>query len=136
MGSSESGPEVAGGSADIRHRPPCGKKVSLMIGEPGSGEPGRRGPYARWPAAITSNPARCGLDGRAGPGLGRWPLAPAPAQARRLRWKPRFWGSVMNIAYYHASKFGNGAMVAGEFKKIMAARGVTVSVEHIRDANP
>jgi hypothetical protein len=42
----------------------------------------------------------------------------------------------MNIAYYHASKFGNGAMVAGEFKKIMAARGVTVSVEHIRDANP
>jgi hypothetical protein len=29
----------------------------------------------------------------------------------------------MNIAYYHASKFGNGAMVAEEFKKIMAARG-------------
>ena len=42
----------------------------------------------------------------------------------------------MNIAYYHASKFGNGAMVADEFKKIMAARGVTVSVQHIRDANP
>jgi len=42
----------------------------------------------------------------------------------------------MNIAYYHASKFGNGATVAGEFKKIMAARGVTVSVQHIRDANP
>lgn len=48
----------------------------------------------------------------------------------------RFWGPVMNIAYYHASKFGNGAMVAEEFKKIMAARGVTVSVQHIRDANP
>jgi hypothetical protein len=31
----------------------------------------------------------------------------------------------MNIAYYHASKFGNGALVAEEFKKIMAARGVT-----------
>src|SRR5260370_8710035 len=45
-------------------------------------------------------------------------------------------GGVMNIAYYHASKFGNGAMVAEEFKKIMAARGVTVSVQHIRDANP
>ena len=44
-------------------------------------------------------------------------------------------GAVMNIAYYHASKFGNGAMVAEEFKKIMAARGVTVSVQHIRDAN-
>jgi menaquinone-dependent protoporphyrinogen IX oxidase len=42
----------------------------------------------------------------------------------------------MNIAYYHASKFGNGAMVAEEFKKIMAARGITVSVQHIRDANP
>jgi hypothetical protein len=42
----------------------------------------------------------------------------------------------MNIAYYHASKFGNGAMVAEEFKKIMAARGVTVSVQHIREANP
>ena len=42
----------------------------------------------------------------------------------------------MNIAYYHASKFGNGAMVAEEFKRIMAARGVTVSVQHIRDANP
>ena len=42
----------------------------------------------------------------------------------------------MNIAYYHASKFGNGAMVADEFKKIMVARGITVSVQHIRDANP
>jgi hypothetical protein len=42
----------------------------------------------------------------------------------------------MNITYYHASKFGNGAMVAEEFRKIMAARGVTVSVQHIRDANP
>jgi hypothetical protein len=48
----------------------------------------------------------------------------------------RLWGPVMNIAYYHASKFGNGAMVAEEFRKIMAARGVTVSVQHIRDANP
>lgn len=42
----------------------------------------------------------------------------------------------MNIAYYHASKFGNGAMVAEEFKKIMAARGITVTVQHIRDADP
>ena len=42
----------------------------------------------------------------------------------------------MNIAYYHASKFGNGAMVAEEFRKIMAARGVTVSVHRVRDANP
>jgi hypothetical protein len=50
--------------------------------------------------------------------------------------EPNEVGGVMNIAYYHASKFGNGAMVAEEFKKIMAARGVTVSVQHIRDANP
>jgi len=42
----------------------------------------------------------------------------------------------MNIAYYHASKYGNGAAVAEEFKKIMAARGVAVSVQHIRDASP
>jgi len=42
----------------------------------------------------------------------------------------------MNIAYYHASKFGNGAIVADEFRKIMAARGVTVSIQHVRDANP
>src|SRR6266516_79846 len=48
----------------------------------------------------------------------------------------RFWRPVMNIAYYHASKFGNGAMVAAEFRRIMAARGVSVTVEHIRDANP
>jgi hypothetical protein len=27
-------------------------------------------------------------------------------------------------------------MVAEEFKKIMAARGITVSIQHIRDANP
>jgi menaquinone-dependent protoporphyrinogen IX oxidase len=42
----------------------------------------------------------------------------------------------MNIAYYHASQFGNGAAVAAEFKKVMAARGLTVEVRHIRDANP
>jgi hypothetical protein len=42
----------------------------------------------------------------------------------------------MNIVYLHASKFGNGALVAEEFKRIMASRDVTVSVQHIRDANP
>ncbi|HEX9063742.1 MAG TPA: hypothetical protein VF843_01465 [Streptosporangiaceae bacterium] len=42
----------------------------------------------------------------------------------------------MNIAYYHASKYGNGAAVAEEFKKVMAARGLPVDVRHIRDANP
>jgi hypothetical protein len=42
----------------------------------------------------------------------------------------------MKIEYFHASKFGNGAMVAEEFKKLMAAKGVTVNVHHIRDARP
>lgn len=39
----------------------------------------------------------------------------------------------MKIEYLHASKFGNGAMVAEEFNKQMAARGVAVDVHHIRD---
>jgi len=42
----------------------------------------------------------------------------------------------MKIEYLHASKYGNGAMVAEEFSKQMAARGVTVDVHHIRDARP
>jgi multimeric flavodoxin WrbA len=42
----------------------------------------------------------------------------------------------MNIEYYHASKYGNGAKVAEEFKNQMAAKGVTVNVHHIRDARP
>jgi sulfite reductase alpha subunit-like flavoprotein len=42
----------------------------------------------------------------------------------------------MRIAYYHASKFGNGAQVAEEFSKMMAAKGVTVTTNHIRDADP
>lgn len=42
----------------------------------------------------------------------------------------------MKIEYFHASKFGNGAMVAEEFKKLMAAKGVTVTVQHIRNARP
>ena len=42
----------------------------------------------------------------------------------------------MRIEYFHASKYGNGAMVAEEFKKQMAAQGVTVNVHHIRDARP
>ena len=37
----------------------------------------------------------------------------------------------MKIEYLHASKYGNGAMVAEEFTKQMAARAVTVDVHHI-----
>jgi len=42
----------------------------------------------------------------------------------------------MKIEYFHASHYGNGAMVAEEFKKHMAEKGVTVNVHHIRDAKP
>lgn len=42
----------------------------------------------------------------------------------------------MNVEYFHASKFGNGARVAQEFKRLMATRGVVVNVHHIRDARP
>lgn len=42
----------------------------------------------------------------------------------------------MRIEYYHASEYGNGAKVAEEFKRIMATKGVTVNVHHVRDAKP
>lgn len=42
----------------------------------------------------------------------------------------------MRIEYFHASKFGNGAAVAEEFRKSMTARGVTVNVHHVREADP
>ena len=42
----------------------------------------------------------------------------------------------MIIEYFHASKFGNGAQVAEEFKKAMAARKVAVNVHHVREAKP
>ena len=42
----------------------------------------------------------------------------------------------MMIEYYHASKFGNGAKVAEEFKKQMAAKGILVNVHHVRNAKP
>ncbi len=42
----------------------------------------------------------------------------------------------MRIGYYHASRFGNGVQVAEEFKKDMAAKGVTVDVHHIDEVRP
>ena len=42
----------------------------------------------------------------------------------------------MRIEYLHASKYGNGVMVAEEFSQQMAARGVTVDVHHIREVRP
>ena len=42
----------------------------------------------------------------------------------------------MKIEYLHASKFGNGAIVAAEFEKLMATKGVSVEVHHIREVSP
>jgi hypothetical protein len=42
----------------------------------------------------------------------------------------------MKIEYLHASKFGNGAMVAEEFKQQMATQGAVVDVHHIREVAP
>ena len=42
----------------------------------------------------------------------------------------------MKIEYLHASKFGNGATVAEEFKERMAASGVAVDVHHIHEVEP
>ncbi len=42
----------------------------------------------------------------------------------------------MKIEYLHASKYGNGAMVAEEFSKQMVAKGVTVDVHHITAVSP
>jgi menaquinone-dependent protoporphyrinogen IX oxidase len=43
---------------------------------------------------------------------------------------------IMNIEYFHASKYGNGVLVAEEFKKQMAAKGIAVNIHHIRNAKP
>ncbi|MDD5190229.1 MAG: hypothetical protein PHE50_04205 [Dehalococcoidales bacterium] len=42
----------------------------------------------------------------------------------------------MVIEYFHASKYGNGAAVAAEFKRCLTADGINVNVHHIRDAKP
>jgi hypothetical protein len=42
----------------------------------------------------------------------------------------------MKIEYFHASKYGNGAQVAEEFKNRMAAKEVAVNVHHIKEARP
>lgn len=42
----------------------------------------------------------------------------------------------MKIEYYTASRFGNGVIVAEEFRKAMRNHGVDVAVHHIRDVDP
>ena len=59
-------------------------------------------------------------------------ITPTPVTSK----PKRFGGFAMKIEYLHASKYGNGATVAVEFKRQMAARGVVVAVHHIRDQKP
>ena len=42
----------------------------------------------------------------------------------------------MKVEYLHASKYGDGAKVAAEFKREMALNGVVVDVHHIRSIRP
>ena len=42
----------------------------------------------------------------------------------------------MRIEYLHASKFGNGGMIATCFKEHMTVKGVAVDVHHIREVDP
>jgi hypothetical protein len=42
----------------------------------------------------------------------------------------------MNIEYIHASTYGNGVIVAQEFKREMAAKGVAVNIHHVDDVSP
>jgi hypothetical protein len=41
----------------------------------------------------------------------------------------------MHIEYVHASRFGNGAQVADEFRRRMAAEDFVVDVHHVDDVN-
>ena len=43
--------------------------------------------------------------------------------------------AAMKIEYVHASKYGNGAKVAAEFEKQMAAKGAEVNVHHVREVS-
>lgn len=42
----------------------------------------------------------------------------------------------VKIEIYHASKFGNGARVAGELQRLLIAKGNQVNVHHIKEARP
>ena len=42
----------------------------------------------------------------------------------------------MRVELYHASKYGNGARVAEEFKRLMAAKGNEVNIHHIKEVRP
>lgn len=45
-------------------------------------------------------------------------------------------GMIMKIELYHASKLGNGATIAEEFRRIMEAKGHQVDVHHNDQFDP
>jgi flavodoxin len=45
-------------------------------------------------------------------------------------------GILIKIELYHASKFGNGAKVAEELRRVVETKGHQVNVHHIDDAEP
>lgn len=61
-----------------------------------------------------------------------WVWIGCVVRQRRLRHEDR----VRARIYVHASKFGNGAAVAAEFKQGMAGKGVVVEVHHFREVRP
>ncbi len=42
----------------------------------------------------------------------------------------------MKIEYFHGSVYGNGAMIAEEFKKQMNEKGITVNIHNIKNVKP
>jgi len=44
--------------------------------------------------------------------------------------------NTMKIEYLHASKYGNGEIVAAEFQRQMSAKGTDVDVHHVREMKP
>ena len=42
----------------------------------------------------------------------------------------------MKVELYHASKYGNGARVAEEIKRLMTASGNEVNIHHIKEVSP
>src|SRR5215217_1686378 len=127
------GPDPAGNRQlpRDRDRPPgrlaTGSPAAQGAGVAAAGRAAGLRPHPRGhPQGLLRDLRRRGfLDAAALPGSRSRPRAGDPRKER-----------TMKIEYFHASKFGNGAMVAEEFTKQMAAKGVTVNVQHIRAARP
>lgn len=42
----------------------------------------------------------------------------------------------MKVGCFHASEYGNGVKIAEEFKRVMAQKGNTVNIHHVKDVKP